>query len=1007
MKRIAMTGDLILVRSILAVVGLFLLITTVASGQVQDFEGKTISTVSFEPPDQPLMPSALAAAQVLRSGARFRREDAASTIDKLFATGRYEDIVVDAQAAGNGVAVRIITTVQWFVGHVGVKGDVRQSPTPNELIEATHLVLGQPFKEGDLAEAETRVRRLLERNGLYQSKLQIETNDRPDIQQRDIQFVVATGSRARYGPPVITGDPKLSDDTIIHATGWRWPIIKKWRRVTELRTSGGISAILGKYQSDGRLTAEVLTDPPTYDPATRQVTSVIEAHGGPEIEVKAVGAKVSQRVLKRYVPIFAESAVNQDLLVLGATSLRDHFQSQGYFQATVDFEELPPDPDHQVIEYNVNLGQRYKLVHVELKGNKFFTTQDLRDRMFLLESGWIRERHGRFSDVFIDRDKQSISDLYKSNGFRDVSVTSAVQNDYKGKKNDVAVTLTVDEGVLWTVSKVSITGASALNLADLTTQLSSIEGQPYSDTSVALDRNLILTRYQKEGYSSASFQWRAQLDLEHHSAALEYHVDEGRHLIVRDVILTGIETTSPDVVERLMTVKSGDPLSQLNLSEIQRQLYQLGIFSRINLAVQDPDGSTDVKHVLFDFQESSRYTLAVGIGAELARIGGTTSDITQPEGSAGFSPRFSLDLGRQNLWGRGHAISLRGRVSSLEQLASFNYLAPRFNNVEGRNVTFTTQYQVSRDVRTFSSRRQEAAIQVSQKLSKPSNLLLRFAYRRVQASQIIIPRLLVPQLSQPIRIGILSGNYVQDRRDDPTNATRGVYNTLDVGLASSAFGSQRSFARVLARTASYHKLTRNLVFARETSLGAIAPFHIPSNVDPGDAIPLPERFYGGGSSSHRGFQENQAGPRDIGAPQTAASPGAAATGFPLGGSALFVNKSELRFPLLGDNISGVLFHDMGNIFDKVSNMSFRVHQHSDTDFNYMVHAVGLGVRYRTPVGPIRLDLAYSINPPRYQGFGGTTQDLLSCAGGSMLAACQTQGRRLSHIQFFFSIGQSF
>ena len=144
---------------------------TVAHGQNQQFEGKIISTVTFEPTEQPLTPSALSAAQSLRPGARFRSQDAASTIDKLFATGRYEDIVVDAQPFGNGVAVKIVSTPQWFIGHVGVQGDVRQSPTPNELIDASRLILGQPFKASDLSVAEVRVRRLLERNGLYDAKV--------------------------------------------------------------------------------------------------------------------------------------------------------------------------------------------------------------------------------------------------------------------------------------------------------------------------------------------------------------------------------------------------------------------------------------------------------------------------------------------------------------------------------------------------------------------------------------------------------------------------------------------------------------------------------------------------------------------------------------------------------------------------------------------------------------------------------------------------------------------
>jgi outer membrane protein insertion porin family len=331
--------------------------------------------------------------------------------------------------------------------------------------------------------------------------------------------------------------------------------------------------------------------------------------------------------------------------------------------------------------------------------------------------------------------------------------------------------------------------------------------------------------------------------------------------------------------------------------------------------------------------------------------------------------------------------------------------------VDGRDLTVTGLYDLSRDVRTFASRRQEASVQLSERLSRPTTVYFRFAYRRVSTSDVVIPTLLVPQLIQPVRVGILSANLVQDRRDDPADAHRGVWNTLDVGLASRVFGSQRSFVRVLARNATYHRIGAKLVFARELTFGAIAPFAIPAGLSAENSIPLPERFFGGGSISHRGFPENQAGPRDIGVP---AGPGAIATqptGFPLGGNALLFNNLELRFPLIGNNISGVLFHDAGNLYASTRKISFRSHQRDLQDFDYMVHAAGFGIRYKTPIGPIRGDLAYSINPPKFVGFKGTIQELLACNPAlppdQLPSACRGTPQRISHLQFFFSIGQTF
>jgi outer membrane protein assembly factor BamA len=263
----------------------------------------------------------------------------------------------------------------------------------------------------------------------------------------------------------------------------------------------------------------------------------------------------------------------------------------------------------------------------------------------------------------------------------------------------------------------------------------------------------------------------------------------------------------------------------------------------------------------------------------------------------------------------------------------------------------------------------------------------------VDESSLKITPLLIPLLSQPVRVGIFSIGWIQDRRDDPVDPHKGIYNTVDIGLAEHVFGSQINFARLLLRNATYHPIGKKLVLARSTQLGDIYAFH--NTGDPQTAIPLPEHFFGGGGTSHRAFPENGAGPRDP------------TTGLPLGGTFLFFNQHELRFPLIGDNIGGVLFHDMGNIYSNLSSFSLRQEQRNIQDFDYMVHAVGIGVRYRTPVGPLRVDLAYSINGPTYFGFKGTQQDLINAGVDPCVTTNRCQVQRISHFQYFFSIGQTF
>jgi outer membrane protein assembly factor BamA len=245
-------------------------------------------------------------------------------------------------------------------------------------------------------------------------------------------------------------------------------------------------------------------------------------------------------------------------------------------------------------------------------------------------------------------------------------------------------------------------------------------------------------------------------------------------------------------------------------------------------------------------------------------------------------------------------------------------------------------------------------------------------------------------------------SYINDRRDNPTDSHRGIYNTVDVGIALPQFGSQTDYTRLVFRNSTYHSLTRDLVLARTLQFGYIQRLGgVPE-------IPLGERFFAGGASSQRAFPDNQAGPRDTCPP---ASETCVATGFPIGGNAFLFHSTELRFPLFGENVGGVLFHDMGNVYSSIDQVSFRFRQQSNQDFNYMVHAFGFGIRYKTPVGPIRVDLSYSPNSPRFIGFSGTRDQLLLCnpnlPPNQNPAYCVGVPQRINAFQFHFSLGQTF
>jgi outer membrane protein insertion porin family len=992
------------VRSTLAhLVCAFVLLATKPSSllaQAQKYEGKQILTIQFEPKVQPLEPKELHDILPLALGQPLRMADVRASIERLFTTGRYADIAVDVEPYNNGtkdgVIVRFVTKNSWFIGAVRATGGFSTPPRASQLENASALDLGQPFTELKMQEAAAAQQRLMESNGLFRGRTEPFFKYDNLYQQVNITFDVTSGPRARFSMPVLEGDAKVDPQRILTATKFRRWLIHTWKPVTQTRVRQGLDGVRALYYKENRLEARVSLESMKYDAETNRALPTFHIDPGPRILVSAVGAKISKSTLHSYVPIFQEHAVDNDLLQEGQRNLRNYLQSQGYFEADVAFKQQPVVNDQATIDYIVDRGTRQKLAAIEITGNKFFTREVIRERMYLQPASLLTFPHGRYSDNLLRRDQSAIVNLYQSNGFREVKVNTRTQNNYRGKPGELVVFLAIQEGPQSFVDSLQVDGIEHLDRDAVLRTLSSIKGQPFSEYTVAVDRDTILAQYFDKGFADATFEWNFQPAAAPNRVELHYILHEGQQQFVRQVVINNLTNTRPSLVNRRLTLNPGDPLSPTQITETQRKLYNLGVFARVDAAIQDPEGETDSKYVLYQLDEARRYSLAIGPGAELGRIGGCNNCLDAPAGATGFSPRVSLDISRGNLWGLTHSISLRTRFSTLEQRALLNYAWPHFFGNDKYSVSFTGLFDNSRDIRTYNYTRLEGSAQLAERLRKDITLFYRLAYRRVSISELKVTPFLIPQFSQPDHVGIASINLVQDRRDDPLDPHRGVYNTIDLGIAEHVLGSQRDFTRVLIRNASYYPIGKRMVLARSTEIGDISVFHYYG--DPADALPLPERFFGGGDSD-RGFPYFQAGPRDQ------------LTGFPLGGGALLFNQVEFRFPLIGENIGGVLFHDMGNIYSSWDHFSFRVHQDNLEDFNYMVHAVGFGIRYRTPVGPLRLDLAWSINPPYFNGFNGTLQQLLDAGVTPCPAPAgapyQCNVQNVSHFQYFLSIGQTF
>jgi outer membrane protein assembly factor BamA len=468
---------------------------------------------------------------------------------------------------------------------------------------------------------------------------------------------------------------------------------------------------------------------------------------------------------------------------------------------------------------------------------------------------------------------------------------------------------------------------------------------------------------------------------------------------------------------------------------MQRRYYDLAIFNEANVAVQNPEGLADRKNVLVQLSEARRWDVTYGAGFETQlstpqtncraqqSLGGTGSGCS-PAGKAGASFRVSTDITRINLFGTDQSVTVHGTYGLLERVVTTTLNTPRFLGHRNLSTQVSGGYSNVQNISTFKASTLQGLFRVTQKIPKTDTLIYNFTYRRVSVDQnsLQVTANLIPLLSQPVRVGGPGITWFHDTRNpSPLDAQKGMYFSVDEFFSNGKFGSQTDFNKIDMAYSTYYSWgkKRKYTFARNTRIGienATGPnpnagivgcegalLNINASCDP---VPLPERLYAGGATSHRGFGINQAGPRDL------------TTGYPVGGTAVLINSLELRMPppvlpIVGDSVSFVVFHDMGNVFLHAKDMFpsiARFHQPNQQtcrqvtgfatvgtcDFAYFSHAVGLGARYNTPVGPIRLDLSYNLNPPIYPIIDDYTAAIPTHHVG-----------QAGHFQFFFSIGQSF
>ena len=910
------------------------------------------------------------------------------SLKRLYATGRFSELRAEGALEGNGLTLTFVARAQYFLGVVTAEGNSGPLEA-RALVTASRLHLGQPLTDEDLNSAHQRLSNLLAANGYYQSHITHQIERNPDTLEANVGFTIQAGPAARVSAVQFHDDSGFPPERLMHVSGWHPHMY-----LTAARAEHGLYRLHQFYVANGHVMVNISIQQRIYDAKTNTEKLIVKADGGPLVKVRVQGASISSSQLQSLLPLYHDGVTDDPALARSERLLEDHFQQQGYFAATVKAsrgQQSQPQP-HVEILFHVDLGKRGDFAGYGVKGNVAVPTAELVAAITPPAEGLLPPSPIYTQDL-VDQKIATLLALYQSRGFLDARITPAINDNYENVPGRRYVTLVIQEGYRTTVCTLTLVGVDAATEKKLWPSLHSKPTQPYSLDRAGADRNLILDYLADRGYTHAAASWRTTPADSPHQVDLEFHIVPGAQDRIQHIVILGNEHTRVGLVNRELVVHEGEPIGQSAVLESQRRLYNLGIFNQVQITPQDQPASDTEKTLLVGLEESRRWTLGYGGGFEVQKLGSN-----EPQGQYKASPRLSLNLTRLDVGGRGQTFSMGGRLSNIDTGANMGYLIPRLFNRDDLSLRINGLVDRTRDILTFTADRKEASVSVEKRFSASTLLIGQYSFRRVEALDISskISAQEIPLLSQPALVGMVGGSFLEDHRDDPADATRGAYTLVNAGVSWRDFGSQANFLRFTGQNSTYHAIGSHLVFARKTQFGVISPYGSlysltvpgangqPSQIIFTDSIPLPERFFMGGSESMRGFSVNQAGPRDP------------VTGYPIGGNALFFNSFELRSAFAQRRVGVVLFEDAGNVYSTIRRMRLlQIKQNSPADFDYTSHAVGLGLRYKTPVGPIRFDVGYNMNPPRY--------NVITTPNG----VTNTEVQQLSHVQFFFSIGQSF
>jgi outer membrane protein insertion porin family len=915
---------------------------------------RPVSSIAVIIEGRPAPETALLDAIQSKQGAPLKMADVRETITHLFSLGRFEDVRVEASPSSDGgVALRFVADPIHTVTKVEFRGQLGLS----EGALRTRMVdrFGQTPPVSRAADVAAALQQLYQDDGYLSATVTpgpavIAHN--PD--RATLVFDVSSGSRTTIARSAITGQPlepaAQIQSRLQIAPGQRYQPAELRERLADL-----VNGLRHRryYQASAAVQNTTFTDNRT------QVDLTVSVQPGPLVTVEFSGDPLPKDKIAELVPIEKEGSVDQDLLEDSAHRITDYLNQQGYWKALVDPPARRESEGRLALTFSIKRGRLYRVAEggVQVTGNQFVSIDALRP-LLKMPAG------EPFVGSRLSAIESAIKQQYRTQGFATAEVASAVNEVGDGLVQPV---ITIKEGPRVVVGAIAISGNQSIATDRLMPVITQHTGDPYYGPSISRDRDAIFAFYLNEGYAAAEVSAVPAAPVPAAGgvrADVTFKVVEGPQTIVEHIFITGNLRTDPGIIEHELEIKEGQPLGQAALTESRRRLTALGLFRRIQISAVS-HGDPALRDIVIAVEEAPQTSVGYGGGLQVDRVLRSADPDSTPFERYEFAPRGFFEIGRRNVGGRNRSVNLYSRLSLRpnpdpttrrpfgfsEYRVIGTYREPRALQRYGELIATAA---VEQGVRTgFNFSRKGFNTEVGHRFRPILRGSLRYSFGTTHIFDLGLPeseQLSVDRAFSQVRLSAFSGALARDTRDDALEPQAGTFLSADATVAARAIGSEVGFTKTFLQGFIYKNLGRpHLVFAGGARLGLADPFPrlAPATDDNGNPtvvlvrdLPASERFFAGGDTTIRGFALDS-----VGAPETIAT-----NGIPQGGDAEVVLNAELRTPLYGQ-VGGVFFVDGGNVFERTA----------DLDLGRLRGSVGFGLRYRSPIGPIRIDIGFKLD----------------------------------------------